>query len=366
MTLTQGARITGAALAALLALIAGAWILRDLLTAQDPADLWGFWAGDLRGRGVTPLTTTIADPVLLLVYAAVAVCAPRSPVAASALVAAGVVTLGIRLPSLWVLTAPYMDLQATDALRTRALYSAFAALGLGVGLLITAVAGRRAAGDHGDDRGPRLSTGVPQPRTPTRPAQSVAVLAFLLLGTAGAVTVAWQVRWAYTAGADAYLDRFTGGEQAPVLLLQPPSAWLAAVVAVLALVAAVGGLFQAVHTRTLGAVAAVLIAADGAVGLGFALRQKLFDRFVDLGLESQLLVATWLFESAAGAVLLVALLRRGEEEPCAPPAYGCPPPPPPPPPPPGGYGYPRPGSGPPAAGGPYTPPRPPSSPPPGW
>ncbi|MFF8842785.1 hypothetical protein ACF08N_08610 [Streptomyces sp. NPDC015127] len=366
MTLTRGARITGAVLVALLAGIVGAWIVRDLSTAGDPAALWRLWTGDVRGRAVAPSATTVTDPALLLVYAAVAVSVPRSAVAASALVAAGVVTLGVRLPSLWVLTASYMDLQATDDLRTRALYSAFASLGLAVGLLVTAAAGRRPVSAPADDRAyaPRGAEAAARLRTPTRPAQPVAVLAFLLLGTAGAVTAAWQVRWAYTAGADAYLDRFTGGEGAPVRLLETPSAWLAVLVALLAFVAGAGGLFRAVHTRTLGAVVAVLLAADGTVGLAFTLRQRLFDRFGGLGLENQLLVATWLFELAAGAVLLVALLRRGEEQadtgPTVPPAHAYPPPPP------GGYGYPRPGNTPPGPSGPAPPPRPPSSPPPGW
>ncbi|MDQ1008485.1 hypothetical protein QFZ82_002970 [Streptomyces sp. V4I23] len=173
------------------------------------------------------------------------------------------------------------------------------------------------------------------------------------------MTAAWQVRWAYRAGADAYLDRFTGSEGTPVRLLETPSAWLAVLVAALALVAGAGGLVQAVHTRTLGAVAAVLLVADGAVGLDFILRQELFDRFGALGLENQLLVLTWLFEPAAGVVLLVALLRRGEEEafagPAVPPAY--------PPPPPGGYGYPHPGGAAPGPAGPHAPTRPPSPPP---
>jgi len=295
VTLTRGARITGAVLCAVLALIAGAWIGRDLATAADPLDLWRFWTGSIRSSGSAPLTTTLDDLVLFVVYVAVAVACLRSPVAAAALVAAGVVTLAVRLPGLWVLTASWMDLRATDELRTRALYCAFAALGLGVGLLITAAAGRRPPGGLYS-----VHVSVHE-QTPTRPTRGVCVLAFLLLGASAGVLAAWEIHTATDLGGRVYLDRFTGSESVHLPLLGTPPGWLAAVVVVLGLVAAVGALCHAVFSRPLGMVVAVFLVAMGGRGLEFG----------DLSTRDELLVLPRLFELAAGAVLLIALGRRG-------------------------------------------------------
>ncbi|MFF3324681.1 hypothetical protein [Streptomyces sp. NPDC002889] len=371
MTLTRAARTTGAALCAVLALIVGAWIVRDLATADDPLDVWRFWTG-VRGPALAPLTTSIADAALLAVYVAVGVAALRSSVAAAALTAAAVITLSLRLPSLWVLTASWMDLQATDSLRTRALYSTFAVLGLGVGLIVTVVAGRRPPGADAYEHSysPRDDPSAGHRRTPDRPTRRVSLLVFTLLGAAAAVTVAWQIRLAYLAGTEGYLDLLTGSERAPLKLLQIPSAWLAAVIALLGLTTAVGALGRAVLTRPFGAVVAAFLVADGAVGLDFTIRRELLRNFGDLQLEEQLLVATWLFELAAGAVLLVVMARRGGSTPADGvygPATGGPRPPA------GfsgrsGYGRPPPGpwSGPPGGNGGSHGPPPPSSPPPGW
>lgn len=390
VTLTRGARITGAALAALLALTTAAWILRDLSDAGSAAALWRSWSGGTPGFvAVSQPATTIVEPALLLVYTAAAAAALRSPVAAASLVAAGVATLLLRLPALWVLTASYMDLQATDTVRTRALYSAFAALVLGTGLLVTAAAGRRPAGEL---RFTRQAPGA-EALTPTRPGRGTAVTAVVLLGAAAAVIVAWQVRWAWVLGAGVWSDLLTGGERAPVRLLEVPSAWLALAVAALALAAAGGALVRAVHSRPLGAVVGVLLAADGAVAVAHAVRQELWLSLRELPLERHLLTATALFELVCGLVLVAVLLRRGEPLPDGdgtpggvPHGYGYPPPsgygyPPvrpsygyPPAARPPGYGYPPavrpPGYGyppadPSAGSGPPSPP-PPASRPPGW
>ncbi|MEU0397200.1 hypothetical protein ABZ208_31375 [Streptomyces sp. NPDC006208] len=377
MTLTRGARITGAALCALLALIVGAWIVRDLSTADEPLDLWRFWTGGVRGPDAAPLTTTVTDLALLAVYAGAAVAALRSAaaVAAAALTAVAVITLALRLPSLWVLTASWMDLQATDSLRTRALYSTFAVLGLAAALIVAVLAGRRPPGAEAyeDAHSPRADPGAARRLTPTRPARGASVLAFLLLFAAAGVTVAWQIRWAYLSGAAGYADLLTGSERAPLKLLQTPSAWLACATALLALTAAVGALNQAVFTRPFGAVVAAVLIADGAVGLDFTVRRELFRGFGELRMEEQLLVATWLFELVAGAVLLVVSARRGESGPAdgvpggygaaggtPRPGYGCPQA--------GysGYGHPQPPGPPDGQGGGHGPPPPPSSPPPGW
>lgn len=311
VTFTRGARITGSVLCAALAILVGVWIARDLTTVDDPLDLWRFWTGNAGGVSASaPMTTTLEDLVLLAVYLTVAVAALRSPVAAAALVAAGVVTLAVRLPGLWVLSSSWMGQRATDELRTRALYCAFAALGLGLGLIITAAAGRRApaAYDPYTVHGPLAA----HERTPTRPTQGVSVLAFLLLGTAAAVLAAWEIYTAREIGGSRSLDRFTGDDTVLMPLLGTPPGWLTAVTVTLALVAAIGALFHAVHSRPLGLVAGALVLGTCGRGVDIAVRNDLFTRLGDLPTRDQLLVLSWLFEVAAGLTLLVALGRRGE------------------------------------------------------
>ncbi|MGW7287900.1 hypothetical protein ACWGH4_20705 [Streptomyces sp. NPDC054847] len=383
MTLTRGARITGAALCGVLALITGAWIVRDVSVSGGLEGLWRYWASDPRREWrIAPQATSPLDGTLLAVYAGVGVAVLRSSVAASALVAAAVFTLAVRLPSLWVLTASWAYLQPTDSIRTRALFSTFAVLGLAVGLVITAVAGRRPA-EAGHDDGPRAAR---QRRTPTRPTVVVAWLSAAFLLLEAALVTAWQFRFGYQVGAEVYLDSLVGGERVGQRLLAPPSGWLAATTVVLGLTAGVGLLARAVFSRPLGAVLAVAVTASGAVGVDAAVRLRLLEHFGQAPLEYQLLVATSLFELVAGLLLIVLLTRRGEGGPAGGPdgAYG----------PPSGYGYPQPASGygypparpgygyPPSAppgygypgpaappgspsGGGFGPP-PPSSPPPNW
>lgn len=353
MTLTRGARITGALLCAALALIVGGWIGRDLTTVDDPLDLWRYWTGNGSAGASAPLTTSLEDLLLFAVYVTVVVVALRSAVAAAALVAVGVITLALRLPGLCVLSSSWMGLRATDELRTRALYCAFAALGLGLGLIITAAAGRRAPGGYD----PYVSHAAHDAHaahelTPTRPTQGVSVLAFLLLGASAGILAAWEVYTATEIGGSRFLDRFTGSDTVLLPLLGTPPGWLTAVIVVLALVAAFGALFQAVFSRPLGLMMAVFLLGTGGRGVDIAVRNELVSRLGDLPTRDQLLVLSWLFELAAGVVLLMALARRGEVDEVSGGAPGWQQPRRP-----GhGYGYPQSGGGPP----------PPTSPPPGW
>ncbi|MGW7370186.1 hypothetical protein ACWGI8_43925, partial [Streptomyces sp. NPDC054841] len=299
MAFTRGARITGAALCAVLAALAAAWIVRDLRAAEEPLDLWWFWAGD--GRTAVParrLTTTLQDPVLLVGYVVVGVAALRSRVAAAALVAAGVVTLAVRLPGLWLLSAVWMDLRATDELRSRALVSVFVALGIAVGLLITAAAGRRPAES-------------PYGVAPIRPSHGVSVTAFLLLATVAGIRAAWEVYWTSEIPASSYADRFTGSANLMLPLLGPPPGWLNAAVVLICLAAAGGALFHAVYSRPLGLAAAGLLIASGATGLALAIRFELIGGFGDLPVRDQLAVGSWTFELVAGVAVLLVLARRG-------------------------------------------------------
>ncbi|MET9659864.1 hypothetical protein [Streptomyces sp. NPDC006510] len=333
MILTRGARVTGAVLCAVLAVIVAGWLVRDISAADDTGRLWRHWAGYYDARMPLSPATSAYDVVLLVVYAVAAVASLRSSVAGAALVATGVITLAVRLPGLWNIGESRMDARFADELRTRALLCAFVSLAAGIALIITAAAGRRAPHDFSEG-------------TPARPGQGAGLIAFLCLGAAGAVTIAWEIRQAMRF-SDLYPDWYLGGDRVFQELIDPPPGWFMAVLALLCLFAATSALFRAVHARPFGLIAAVLLLGGGALGVARSVHYEMLDRFADLPVENQLIVLTGFFEVFAGAVVLLALARPG---PAAPPAlpgqgYGQ------------GYGYPQPGV--------YGPP-PPSQPPPGW
>lgn len=366
MILTRGARITGAVLCAVLAVSLAGWLIRDLAAADDAVQLWRYWAGsyDVRTR-VLPATSA-SDLVLLVVCVVAAVASMRSSVAAATLVATGVITLAVRLPGLWTIGAPRMDTRFPDELRTRALVTAFVAVAAGLALIIVAAAGRRPPAGPGE-------TG------PTRPGTGPSVAAFLFLGAAGAVLIAWDIRQVVRVPEllpDWYLD----GDRILQALIDPPPGWATAAGALLCLYAGCAALGHAVHARPFGMVAAALVLAGGAQGIYRIAHYELLDGFADQSTETRLLVLSWLFEAVAGAVVLLALAPRGLPDVPAPPpgrdysggygevygvspqpggqppsGYGYPPP---------GYGYPQSGSGHPQDG--FGPPPPPSRPPPGW
>ncbi|SCM09477.1 MULTISPECIES: hypothetical protein [unclassified Streptomyces] len=143
MILTRGARTTGAVLCAVLGIVVACWIVRDLRAMGDPVDLVRHWAGYADARPAAPPVTTQTDAVLLVVYAAVLFTVARSPVAAAALVSTGVVTLALRLPSVWTVGASWTDGRYSDVLRTRALVGTFVVLAAALALIVTGAAGRR-------------------------------------------------------------------------------------------------------------------------------------------------------------------------------------------------------------------------------
>ncbi|WP_406383703.1 hypothetical protein [Streptomyces sp. NBC_01618] len=336
MIVTRGARITGAVLCALLAVIVAGWLVRDLQAVDDPGQLWKYWAGYYEMYEMRPavLPTTSADDVMLLVaYVVAAVAALRSSVAGTVLVATGVVTLAMRLPGLWNIGESRMDAAYSDDLRTRALVCAFVALAAGIALIITAGAGRRTPRDFSE-------------ATPGRPGQGAGVTAFLLLGAAGAVLIAWEIRQAVRF-PEFYPDWYLGGNRAIQALTDPPPGWSSALVALLCLYAGTSALCRAVHARPFGMIAAGALLSAGVLGVARAVHYEFLDHFGDLPTEEQLTVLTWFFEVVTGAVVLIVLARRGTADAPAQPhqGYGQ------------GYGYPRPGV--------FGPP-PPSQPPPGW
>ncbi|MFF2007880.1 hypothetical protein ACFVWY_02255 [Streptomyces sp. NPDC058195] len=330
MILTRGARVTGAVLCAVLALMAAGWIVRDVNAADGIGQLGERWAGFYDARFTMPPTTSAYDPVLLVVYAAAAVAALRSSVAAGALVAVGVVTIGVRLPGLWNIGEARMDARFSDDLRTRALIGAFVALAAGIALVITAGAGRRPVRDHAE-------------RPPARPGTGAGVIVLLGLGAAAVVTIGWEVRQA-VRGPDVYPDWYLGGDRIFQPLTDPPPGWFSVLLALLCLFAAVSAVARGAHARPFGLIAAGLVLLEGVLSVIRTVHYDLLRHFPDLPVENELLVLTGFFQVFAGAVTLLAAALPGRAAPA--PAQGFGP----------GYG-PWPG--------PFGPP-PPSQPPPGW
>lgn len=363
--LTRGARVTGAALCAVLAVIVASWLVRDV-RAVDAEQLLRYWAGWYEARPKAAPATSPLDVVLLVVYVVAAVAALRSSVAATVLVATGVTTLAVRLPGVWNIGSRRMEVSFSDDLRSKALIGAFVALAAGVALVITAGAGRRPPADSYE-------------QLPSRPGQGASVTAFLMLGAAGTVLIAWEIRQLVKT-PEIFPDWYVGGDRVTQGLTDPPPGWGTAVVALLALFAAASALFHAVHARPFGLVAAGLLLSGGVLGVVRAVHYDLFEHFGSMRTETQLTVVSWVFEVIAALVVLMALAPRGLADVpgpygpgpgygptgYGPVGYGAPPyagpgdnpyqgPQPPTP----GYGYPQ-------GGGGFGPPPPPSQPPPGW
>ncbi|MER5633106.1 hypothetical protein [Streptomyces nitrosporeus] len=360
MTLTRGARITGAVLYAVLGAVVVCWIVRDVLAVDEPLELLRFWAGYADAHpGASPATTQ-TDAVLFAVLAVAGATVRHSTAAAATMVVTGVVAFVLRLPSVWSAGSSWMDGRYSDELRTRALVSAFVVLAAALALIVTGSAGR---GQPADAYEP----------LPARPAQGAGVVAFLALGTAGAVSVAWEIRRLFVLPDAVYPDWFTGGDAIPVSLTGAPPGWNSVALSAACLVAAWTALFRAVHARPLGLTAGGFLLVSGALAIAQAAHHEVLEHFGELTLEYQLNVATSFLLALAGAAALLALAPRGaaddRQDPgyggygYPPEGYGYPPAGPAP-----GHGYPQPGGtggfGPPP-GAPPAPP-PPGPVPPGW
>ncbi|MFJ6747085.1 hypothetical protein ACIQNI_02645 [Streptomyces sp. NPDC091266] len=364
--LTRGARGIGALACLLLALLSVGWIARDLSVAVRPGDVWWTWLGQAhRPREFTAWATSALDPLLLLGALAAAVAAVRTAVApavaAGALAAVAAVTVLSRVPLLWVLGAGW--LQGLDgALTGRARLTAIGQLAAAAVLLVVLAAGRRPGGVRRARPGggaralpvaayaaygvvhaaPHHGTG---PAAPGRPRRGPATATALLLAAAGLAVAAWEVHWWRQLGWDTYRKGLLGDASVFRALLQPPVHWQAAALALFALGAAVAALRRAPWAGPTALAAAVLLCADGAGTLAFALRTGQLGRFPLLPAASRLELATAAFVVAAGLAALVTARRPAERAGpgAAPAVYG----------PAGGY---RP---------PHAPP-PPSTLPPGW
>ncbi|MER7958340.1 hypothetical protein [Streptomyces sp. NPDC096030] len=284
MTVTRPARLTGAALCGALALVIAVWLLRDLAAFGSPARLAWYWAGEeafpLRRRAATSLV----DPLLLGAYAATAVAALRSSLAAPALAATGAVTLALRLPGLWA--------TGVDALVTT-----LVTLALAAGLVVTAVAGRRPA--------------EARHKLPGRPRTGPAVAAGVLFAVAGLAWAAWEVHRATVLPVEATVDRFTGGRSLLLPALAVPPAWLNLTLAALFLVAAGTAFVRSSHARPLGLLAGLLMTGCGLSAVALASRTGRAGRFATLDDEGRLTLATSGYGLLAGAAVLVLLSLRG-------------------------------------------------------
>ncbi|MGP3926032.1 hypothetical protein [Streptomyces sp. 8N616] len=312
--------------------------MHDAHAAVETADVWWLWAGmPSRAEGGI-WGTSLADPVLVCVHTGAAIAALRSaPASASAsapgsaagsvsaagaLGSAAVVTIALRIPSLWTLQSGWMRVVDED-LRSRATLTAGTGVLTGVALLVAVAAGRRRM-DGGEGRGVggegRGVGGV------VRPGRAASVIAFLFLGVAAGAVAAWQIHWAREWGWRTYGKLLVGdGPQNVYALLQPPFGWLAWTVVLVSLAAAVAALARTAFSRPLGMTAATMLLARGLTGVSAQRRTGLLAHVWDLPVRDQLSVATAVFELLAGVVVLAALGRRGrrpEAEPYGGERYG--------------------------------------------
>lgn len=301
----RGARVFGAVCCALLALLSLLWIGRDVDAAASLSDLWWSWAGSPEASPARPWGTSLYDPVLVCVYAVVGATALHSTAAGGALGAAGAVTILLRAPALWTLTADWMQNVDQD-LRNRALLSAGVAVTLGAVLLIAVAAGRRPEESAGTDYL------LPDEQPPRRPARGAGATGTVFLALAALAFAAWEVRRAAVAGWDAYGKRLTG-EHTTYALLQPPVAYGKGALAALCFVAAVAAAKRAPVSRPLGMTAGALVLGWGAAETSVHLKHEVFENFGALGTEYQVQAGTSIGLLLAGFVILFALAGRGEE-----------------------------------------------------
>ncbi|MFD8459270.1 hypothetical protein ACFV27_40465 [Streptomyces antimycoticus] len=305
--LNSGGRLFGALVCAVLGLISLAWIIHDLDKADEANHLWWTWAGlPFRATGGI-FGSSLLDLVLLLVYAVVGITALRSPAAAGALGTVAVVTVVVRLPSLWNLNSDWLQGIPGD-LKTRGNLSAWAQVVLG-GLLLAVVAAAR----HPAGLAPPGHLASPADRPPGRPSPGAAVTGALFLGAVGVVIAAWQIYWAQERGWEIYKYLLTGKHSLPTLL-SPPGAWTAWAAVALCLAAAAAALARAPLARPLGMTAAALVVATGISEASLYIKLDYVDHLGDLPTVGVLSVFTGFFEAVAGLIALIALARPGVEE----------------------------------------------------
>ncbi|WP_254068689.1 hypothetical protein [Streptomyces sp. TM32] len=323
--LTRGARGAGAVICLLLALLAAGWIIRDLVVAGHPADVWWAWLGETRRpREFTAWATSALDPLLLLGALAAAVAQVRTAVASSvavgALLSLAAAVALLRIPLVWVLGADW--LQGLDGgLTAWARITVLAQLALAAALFVVVATGRR----RPPGRPGRHTAGAPAPvygvvravpsvggpGRPGSPYRGPAVTAGVLLGAAGLTLAGWEIHWRQQLGWYLYRKGLLGDASVFRALLQPPVHWQGAALAVLALGAAAAALRRAAAGRPAALTAAALLLTHAAVALVHTARAGEFGRLAALPAHTQLEAGTAVFVAAAALVVLLAAARPG-------------------------------------------------------
>ena len=307
--LAKGARVFGAVLLSVLALLNLAWIARDFREATEVTDVWWLWAGLAPRAADGVWVSSFVEPTLLVLYTIAAVTVARSSAAGGLLISTGVLTIALRLPGLWNLNANWRQGIESD-LKNLALCSTVAMVVLGGALLVTAVAGRRplGAGTFGPPHAARPQAPADEP--PAQPTQGGSAVGLLLLTAAGAVTAAWQVYYWQQHGWDNYSNSLTG-ERTVITLLETPTGWREWAVTLLTLAAAAICLSRAPLARPFGMTAAAALLGTGIFSASRNWKLDTFEGFADLTTEAQLAVATGVFLLVVGLGTLLALAPRG-------------------------------------------------------
>ncbi|MFE1481240.1 hypothetical protein ACFW80_10120 [Streptomyces fimicarius] len=293
MTLTRGARITGAVLCAVPALMAIAWLVRDFRVVDGPEILWDIWAGSANPWGMPSLATTATTLILLVVHAATAVAVLRSAQASPALIITGIVTFAVRLPGVWTIA----DSPFPEELRDRALLTTYATLLAGLAMVVVGTAGRRPVAD-GEER-------------PAGPGRGAGVAAFLLLGFQAVAFTGWEIRQTFVLPDGLYPAWFMGGRPMVIPLTEAPPGWMNVLLIPTFLVAAVGAVAGAAYARPLGLIAGGFLLSSGVLGVGRGIRFELYERFTSQDIETQLNMLSFVASLIAGVAVLVLLARKG-------------------------------------------------------
>ncbi|WP_217227377.1 hypothetical protein [Streptomyces anulatus] len=279
----------------MLALLIIAWLVRDLRAADGPVAVWEYWSGTADLREAPRTTTAVTSLVMLLAYAAAVVAALRSASAAPVLIVTGVVTFALRLPGVWTIA----DSPAPEDLRGRALLTTYAALAAGLALIVVGAAGRRPV-PEGAER-------------PTGPGRGAGVAVFLLLGFQALIFAAWEIRQPFVYPSELYPAWFIGGGPLTIPLTEGPPGWVTGTQILMFLVAAVGGVAGAAYARPLGLMAGGFVLTSGVLGVARIVHYEMYEQFIDLDIEAQLNVLSFVSSLLFGPVVLVVLARKGVE-----------------------------------------------------
>jgi hypothetical protein len=341
--LRPGARTAGAVLLAALALLDLAWIVRDFEQAAAVTDAWWMWSGLIFRAQDGIWASSFVEPTLLVLYTVSAVTASVSSAAGGVLASTGVLTILLRVPTLWNLNASWVKGGVSDALRDQVLTSVIAMLVAGVALVVLAAAGRRRVPSYGGEReqgggrrgddagefanaltdgsargGPDDASGggpddgarsAARDEPPARPTRSGAVAACVMLTAVAASLVSWEIHSLAQQGWELYSHHFTG-DRALATLLAVPDSWYGCALALVSLCAAFAALGRTAYSRPLGMTVCGPLLGLGLFRLSFAAKAGLLGGFGGLSTRDQLWLSTAVFEIVVAMGVLLALAGR--------------------------------------------------------